>query len=325
MKLFITKTLTVGKLVLCLCIVALFVDNCIVKSVCSWQSVSSVFRSSGDQPVFADNQLIYLYLVGVEGVGHHALSPALKVIAESCGSHVVYQDRSLRMSHLLNYSASFDNYIARLRYKSVLPKTKLLLLEDASFPSGLFADRNSSSAAIKRNNRYSLVWLYNRLIQYPFIKVKFLYLSRDTFRTVNSHRHFDGSFEAHATVLQKFVQHLHNQFEVIEQNRMDSNTGTGTGTGSMSLSSSSSPVWGQVQYEWLTSAFLQNEAACYNAVSTIATFLEFILEDCDLQHVCKGLAGVVRKENQMVGLLNSNELAFVRNMNISLPIPFLHT
>jgi hypothetical protein len=71
--------------------------------VCVANAVGSLSRAELNRPRLLGSRkeqfpVTYIYVVGVEGVGHHGVTPALSVFAKACNNYVEYQPDYLRKS-----------------------------------------------------------------------------------------------------------------------------------------------------------------------------------------------------------------------------------
>ena len=224
------------------------------------------------------NRLQYLYIAGVEGVGHHAVSPAIVSIAQSCGRHVIYQSKFLRRGQLSGNTRTFGSVLKHAKETRFRSKN-ILFLEDSSFPNGY----------------YDLEWVYDQVKAIPDINIKFLYLSRDFYRTVASHIEFDDTFNDHALVLYDFIWYIHQEYNRINNKEPD--------------------LWGQITYEWFTE--LKN---CQNLVNTIAKFMDW--DGCNIVKACDRMKTTLRPQKPKV--VNETDMQYSKTFKAQLPIPYLN-
>jgi hypothetical protein len=238
------------------------------------------------------NEISYVYVVGVEGVGHHGVVPAIAAIGEACEHYIVYEHKLLRSYQYKHQSQDFRSILEVSKHVRA-PAPQVLVVEDASFPSGKDL-RVGSYAQKKAHGKYDLEWIYDEIHAVGEIGVKFLFVSRDFYRTVASHPEFDNGFEAHAQVLHDYAWYIHQEYQRIE--------------------SKEPGLWRQIAYEWFTE--MKN---CPALVKEVAQFLD--LGTCNIELACQKLASVVRKES--VKTVNATERAIAMSFNVSVPIPYL--
>lgn len=276
-------------------IVTLFwVHGCLIFDSCADNSARNSPRHSRAK-VSANNSVSFVYIVGVEGVGHHGVTPAIVEIAKSCSMHVISQNPILRKTMVQNTAKQGLTYLERIRdrpYHNTW-NSNILVIEDSSFPTGNNS-RVSSPVAKKEQRVYDLVRLHHRIRSTFNINLKYLYLNRGFYRTVASHVEFDGTFERHAQVLSDFVAHL--------------------GTEYASINALEPGLWRQMSYEWFTE--MKN---CTLLVSSVAGFLGW--GGCDFEKACVKLQHVIRQP--AVRHVKETEKAFADAFNITLPIPYL--
>jgi hypothetical protein len=234
----------------------------------------------------------FVYVVGVEGVGHHGVTPALSVIAKSCGQLVGYEPLPLRTAHRHANAEQYSTTLARWGLGGHKGARGVTIIEDQSFPTdGVL--RNSSLQAKKGTNEYNIEWLYNR-VREANTNVRFFHLTRDFYRTASSHVEFDGGFQRHAVVLKNFLDHIKSEYELIEKRQQG--------------------LWRQIHYEWFTE--MRN---CPALVYAIIDFVGW--NQCDVDFACKVLHRTLRNSTKRG--VNEADYAFAQSLNASIPIPDL--
>lgn len=236
------------------------------------------------------NAISYLYIVGVEGVGHHGVGPAMANIAKACKRTVMYEYDPLRRCQKTKKPVVY--YMKKLR-RLYSTTRQVQVIEDSSFPAGPNC-RNSSAKQKKNYNPYNLEWIYDQLHQDGGVSIKFLYLTRDFYRTVASHPEYDGDFATHAKVLNDFVWYIHSEYKIINKKERY--------------------LWRQVSYEWFTEL-----RDCDKLVTSLAQFLGW--QNCDIARACNSLNETIRQPRLME--VNATELAWAMTYNVSLSIPYL--
>jgi hypothetical protein len=237
----------------------------------------------------------YTYVVGIEGVGHHGVTPALAVIAKSCGHHVEYQPHFLRHVQsrgLPGYYSAFLSRMATWDTDRTQGADKVSVIEDQSFPMD-FLKRNSTMEEKKSVFKYNVEWLYNQT-ERTGASIRFLHLTRDFYRTVASHADFDGGFKNHALVLKSFQEHIRSEYEITEARQPG--------------------LWRQIHYEWFTD--MRNCTALASAIIEFAGW-----DNCDVDFACELLHKTLRKSTKRS--VNETDYAFAQSLNASIPIPDL--
>jgi len=237
----------------------------------------------------------FVYIVGVEGVGHHAVAPAIAAIGHACNFNILYENEYLRAYQQQSQVAPYAATISRAAARSASALKNLLVIEDSSFPTGHIA-RNSSvgNAGKKENILYDLEWIHNSLRKAQNTTTRFLYLNRDFYRTVASHPEFDGNYQTHAKVLHDFVWYINEEYQRIEAKE--------------------SGLWRQINYEWFTQM-----DDCPSLVASVADFLGF--KTCDIEFACTLLNAAVHTQTHKE--INATEVSIARSFNVTLPIPTL--
>jgi hypothetical protein len=238
------------------------------------------------------NNVTFLYVVGVEGVGHHGVTPAVASIAKTCNYHVVYENSILRRYQAKLLSKTYASTIMSHRHALNPGTNKVLIVEDSSFPAGMDA-RNSTPQQKKSLGKYNLEWIYDQAVVAK-ASPRFLYLTRDFYRAVASHPEFDHGFEAHAQVLYDYAQYIHSEYEAI--------------------SAKQPGLWAQVHYEWFTE--LRN---CTALVSAIIDFAGW--DGCDVEYACHVLRQTLR--NSTARAVNATDYAYAQTFNLTSPVPVL--
>jgi hypothetical protein len=238
------------------------------------------------------NNITYVYIVGLEGVGHHGVTPAIAAIARTCNHHVDFASPFLRRMQSVKFDRSYRLYLERWKHVSLYNQNSVLVLEDQSFPSGNLL-RTSTALQKQAHPKYDLEWIYSQTRRTD-IRAKFLYLSRNFHRTVSSHSEFDGGFEQHAQVLHEYAHHIKSEYEAV--------------------SAKQPGIWAQVHYEWFTE--LRN---CTALVSAIIDFAGW--DACDVDYACQILPLILR--NGTTRTVNATELAIAQSLEVPMPIPAL--
>lgn len=240
------------------------------------------------------SNLSYVYIAGVEGVGHHAIAPAIATIAITCKLHVMYEMRKLRIHQQRRAGAALQEYIEQIaatRFSS----TKVVILEDASFPSGGMA--RGTDFKDPMDAQYDIAWTHKQLLHSKtHVNVKYLYLNRDFYRAVASHPEFDNGFQRHAQVLHAYMWYIQSEYAKINSRQPD--------------------IWRQISYEWFTNMDTYN---CTATVSAIVDFLQW--DHCDVEFACKILQETVHKERKKE--VHTEDYAYAQTFNVTLPIPVL--
>eukprot|EP01032_Pedospumella_encystans_P013765 gene13765-15834_t len=232
----------------------------------------------------------YLFIVGVEGVGHHGVSPAIASIAQSCQQHVIYEHQILRTMLTHMNAVKFSNALGMLaRFMS--PK-KVLFVEGSSFPTDQ-VHRYAPDDTKREFGLYNINWLYDQA-KIVNMDIKFLHLTRDFYRTVASHPEFDGTFEKHAEVLHDYLWYIDTEYR--------------------SIKAKESGLWRQIKYEWFTE--MDN---CTALAAAIVDFMGW--SECNLSQACAILREDLRPPTPRT--VNETEYAFAQTFNVSVSTPLL--
>jgi hypothetical protein len=277
-------------------------DNCMV--VLPWFSSQPLvppnksIETSNDAEV--NNQLSYLYIAGIEGVGHHRIAPALGAVAAGCGYHVFHRHKLLRKLQYTMHSKQFKEIVMNTLHASnphvasAKLSSKILILDDGSFPSGNIA-RNSTYAMKKAEGVYNLEWIHEQVRSIAGVDLKFIYLSRDFYETVASRPTIGGEFLAHALILYDFIWYIHEEFDTIEAKEPD--------------------LWRQIAHNWFVE--LKN---CPKLVESVVRFTGWT--DCNVKVACSKVTEIMRPE-EILPKVNQSEQEFIKHLQTSLNIPYL--
>jgi hypothetical protein len=238
------------------------------------------------------NAVSLMYIVGVEGTGHHGVTPAVASIAKTCNYHIIYENAILRRYQAKLLPKSFASTIVSYRHAHYADTSKVLVVEDGSFPTGMDG-RRSTPEQKKSIGKYNLEWVYEQALAAEAVP-RFLHLTRDFYRAVASHPEFDNGFEPHAQVLHDFTQHIHSEYETINRRQPG--------------------LWRQVRYEWFME--LRN---CTALVSAIIDFAGW--DGCDVEYACQVLRQTLRSSTART--VNETDLAYAQSFNMTSPVPLL--
>jgi hypothetical protein len=248
---------------------------------------------SHDRP---SNSLTYIYIAGVEGVGHHGVTPTIAAIARTCNEHVAYHDPVLKQAHINRNDTLFQHYLHYMQRADLVNHTRVTFVEDASLPTDNKL-RNSTMAEKKSYSAYDLEWPFDALHKFGDVKVRYFYLSRNFYRTVNSHPEFDRTFERHAQVLYDYVQYIGAEYKRINTKQPG--------------------LWRHVMYEWYTA--VNNTGGCTALVSAIIDFAGW--NDCDVDFACQMLNATLSRPRTRTHDTNTADQAYARRFNTRLSIP----
>jgi hypothetical protein len=191
----------------------------------------------------------FMYLVGIEGVGHHFLIPLLATLTNNVyGYHLKENDLPMRNAIQRNDFDLLKQLVKVHRHIQNLSKTPrhLVIVETYSFPF-LAVCRLCPLNQIAHSPPYNLKWMFNAF-QSLNVTTKFLFLNRDFYRTVYSHTNFDSNIMEHTRVMSTFLNHIYYSYNMTESIVPD--------------------TWARLDYEWLS-----NATNCEPIISALADFL----------------------------------------------------
>jgi len=176
-------------------------------------------------------KLIYIYVAGVEGVGHHGLHPVLEtafrnsdLVRNSNGELIVYKKRMKRgfnqiwchihpfgFGFLRGFFRWYLNYFFRKEKQKALDNNQVrVIIEDNSFPAGRYRNLDK---------QWKLGEMHD-IVSPHADEVYFIGLYRDPIAAVFSHSHFDGGLQQHAQQISRALEYLNNEFSNISQERL---------------------------------------------------------------------------------------------------------
>ena len=238
------------------------------------------------------NTLSYLYIVGVEGVGHHGVTPVLASIAKTCNYHVLYENGALRTACNQNAPNRYKSLLNAMKRQRIPNTNKTIIIEDQSFPTDNLG-RNTTAAHKKNITSYNLEWIYNHTSAVN-VNAKFIHLTRDFYRSVASHPEFDFGFQRHADVLHAFLMHINAEYLAINQLAPN--------------------LWTEVDYESFT--HMQN---CTALVSAVINFMQW--DECDVDFACKIIKSTVKMGRNRT--VDAEHFAYAQSFNTTMSIPKL--
>jgi hypothetical protein len=240
--------------------------------------------SSTSNTNVTESKSTFVWVVGVEGAGHHALKPLVEMLAQITNHKVMFRgggDRNFRnqiyYNHYLNNKENLQKYWLKEINKrpGLKANDHTCIVEYTSFPFE-HECRHCKPAVIKQDEHYDLEWVYRSLRPLAAkgeVTMKMLYLERDWWSTIAAHdgdltgNDFDSSFKGHATAMSLFLEHIHN--EVGRVNKFAPNAN----------------AWGAVKYEWFS-----HEASgvrCTKLVTSLFEFFEWSFSEEDVRHSCE--------------------------------------
>lgn len=247
----------------------------------------------------------YLYLVGLEGCGHHGVTEFIKVIGKACGESlyldVTYEHPyTLRKATLHRREKQFVTFVNGVREKQ---NTSMSLIDWRSFPFEGY--RPDTPVAIKSVGLYDLDWI-GRTAKKSGLKAKFLYLNRNTVDMVDSHQ-FDKTFEQKIRLLHAMLEHIQNEAKIF------------------TVSYPNSCHWAQTSFE----RFLGDPADVAKVVTSIINFFEWGRGDgvtlgesgCNISSAVEGI--IARRRVPKLHTLSAAEKQFLDQFDWTINVPIL--
>lgn len=161
-----------------------------------------------------NNKVSFIYVVGVEGCGHHGLSliieNAIKNFKETSGEKVIVYRYLPKLRDIFCefwYSTDYTPFDVKRDiikeifkesfHKKLETECKYFILEDNSFPSELRRGLDKQ-------------WDLEEMTELlrPYAKIHYLVLYRDPIAMTFSHKEYDGGLRNHALVVADFLEYL---------------------------------------------------------------------------------------------------------------------
>lgn len=179
----------------------------------------------------SQGKLIYVYVAGVEGVGHHGLHPVLEtafrnsaMIQQSNGEVISYKKRMKRgfnqiwchvhppgFGFLRSVFRWYLNSFFRDQKKRAVDANQVrVIIEDNSFPAGRYRD----------SDRQWKLEEMQQIVTPHADEIYFIGLYRDPIAAVFSHSHFDGGLVAHANKIRTSLEYLDKELGKLPSKRV---------------------------------------------------------------------------------------------------------
>ncbi len=179
----------------------------------------------------SQGKLIYIFVAGVEGVGHHGLHPVLEtafrnsaMIRQSGGEVISYKKRMKRgfnqiwcHEHPPGFGflrGVFRWYLERFfrdqKQRALKANQVRVIIEDNSFPAGRYRNLEKQ-------------WQLDdmqKIVSPHADEIYYIGLYRDPIAAVFSHSRFDGGLHAHADKIRGALEYLNNELGKVPQERL---------------------------------------------------------------------------------------------------------
>lgn len=179
----------------------------------------------------SQGKLIYIFVAGVEGVGHHGLHPVLETafrnspkVSQSNGEVISYKKRmkrgfnqiwchehppGLRFLRIL-FRRYLDYFFRKEKKKALRNNQVRVIIEDNSFPAGRYRNLEKQWKLDEMNE-----------IVAPYAdEIYYIGLYRDPIAAIFSHQVFDGSLQAHAEKIRGALEYLNNELSKLDQDKL---------------------------------------------------------------------------------------------------------
>lgn len=151
---------------------------------------------------------VIIHTIGLEGCGHHGLE---KIITEILKYNKNYVKKDILNNIILQKSRNCDHPIIFKKYLfPYLSNKNYLIYTDDSYPSG-----DNRSVFTQKN----IIKIYKNLSM--FGEIKFIYLKRNIYNTINSHPNFDGNIINHTKVIKDIKIYIENQIKILRDNNIN--------------------------------------------------------------------------------------------------------
>jgi hypothetical protein len=243
-----------------------------------------------------DRPVSLLYLIGLDDVGHHDISPVLSTIAGSCDYHVEFKSPAIQSIMRIQDPSEIDKqlslYLRKVAETSVAQKTKTIIIDQLILPrSGILS--NSTVEMESAESTYTLRKMFKRG-QKEDVNMKFLYLKRDFYDNVASYfKRSGGSFEDRAKNMQSLIRYLGSEHAATTNKGID--------------------PWAAVHYEWFAKV-----KDCRVLVSAIIDFAGW--DRCDVEYACQALKTATFTATKPPVVEADHKLAQTVNVDTDIPV-----
>lgn len=193
----------------------------------------------------------------------------------------------------LTSTMSYNLHIVEKYMRSHESVQNLLLVDETSLPSGLTSKTRVTSNLRAIYEIEKIAKLFHQ--SHSNVTVKYIYLHRNFYKTVNSHSALDGGFRRHAVMLEKYAHFIRSEYARTELYKPS--------------------IWRAVRYEWL---HLLNATDFSHLIDTLVEFLEW--KDCT--HVNMTRLQLIIKQPR-ISTFNKRDFQFATSLDTEIGIPFL--
>jgi hypothetical protein len=234
----------------------------------------------------------FLYLIGLDDVGHRDLSRVLLTIAGSCDYRVDFKPQALlditRISDPIAQDMELSLYLRKVAEASTAEKTKTIIIDQLILPQSVVLSNSTVESA------YTLRQMFKRGLMEGVV-IKVLYLKGDFYDTVaRQSARSGGTFEDSAKIVQSLIQYLTSEHASIASNRVD--------------------PWAAVRYEWFA-----NMKDCRVLVSAIIDFAGW--DRCDVEYACQALKRIAFRETKPA--VDEKNFQYAQTLDVETDIPVL--
>jgi hypothetical protein len=179
----------------------------------------------------SQGKLIYIFVAGVEGVGHHGLHPVLETafrnsaqLKQSNGEVISYKKRMKRgfnqiwchvhppgFGFLRGFFRWYLDYFFRKEKQKALEGGQLrVIIEDNSFPAGRY----------RNLDRQWKLDEMEKIVAPHADEIYYIGLYRDPVAAIFSHQRFDGGLYPHAEKIRGALEYLNNELAKVDEKRL---------------------------------------------------------------------------------------------------------
>lgn len=230
----------------------------------------------------------FMFLVGLEGVGHHAMMVFLPSIAKACKKSLNLDNNNIRVN--INH-----------RRKDLLID---LFLRGAGKRDDFIAAVYSFPVSYCRDVKfpmYDLTWVLNATSGVEHITPKFLHLIREPVDMVMSRANFDKGIKPHTHMMIKFNNLIKYHYNV---------------TKTMESGSTMERLWAQLTYESLV---LSAEDELHVILENLYTFLEW--KHCNTKQAVQDIIAARKApRHHNMSTVSAADLALINGYDWSIPM-----
>lgn len=151
-----------------------------------------------------------LFMVGIEGAGHHATNPMLNSIVEHCGYEVDHSNLQFR-----ELVEAKDELALRKFFRMRRRNQTRVVRPAFSFPNKERCRNVHQPLDVKRCGLYDIEFVY-RALKKEEMEGRFVYVHRNLISAISSHTGWDNNYRNHTAIMMHYLNHIYSEYLVIQ-------------------------------------------------------------------------------------------------------------